>query len=172
MTAAFGGASGKWCCAAVTPACCGKAGVMQRRQKSTGQKRRGWPSRPRPQMLPRIMPRRRAGRTERCDTQAMRGPWTSKSRDRRRGGHAWRGTSRRHGLKALTARPPAMRADGPSSVPLLHLILAPLARSPRARLHSAQHRKGKACSPAQHAGPVLRSLAPCTPASLCGQHHR
>jgi len=70
-----------------------------------------------------------------------------------RGAHAWRGVSRRRGLSAPTARPPAMRASGLSRAPLPHLILAPLARSPRARLHSHQHWNVTAFSPAQHAWP-------------------
>jgi len=98
------------------------------------------------------------------------------------GGPHMRGTSRRRGLEAPTARSPAMRAesvfsihrdplmvvfpqrgyrikptnnqkmraDGPSSIPLLHFILAPLARSPFARLHSPFHRKVMAATLGGH----------------------
>ena len=64
-----------------------------------------------------------------------------------------------------------MRVNGPASVPLPHLILASLARSPLAHLHSPQHKKVTAFSPAKRACP---HAAPPTPPALlaCTLHAR
>ena len=79
--------------------------------------------------------------------------------------HAWRGGQRRRALEAPAARPPAMRAgEPPSSVPLSHLILTLLARSPLPRLLSPHSGEVTAFSRMRHACP--QQACPTFPVSL------